>query len=90
MWWGHSVPDAERPSILEGVFVRAWSFGKAVKQELGLPGLMSLGMTRVLVRLSRATGLPDFLPDISGLALRVPSEGAAMEICCWLQPAPVQ
>ena len=33
------------------------------------------GGDRVLLRLSRATGLPDFLPDISGLALRVPSEG---------------
>jgi hypothetical protein len=29
----------------------------------------------VLVRLSRATGFPEFLPDIGGLALRVPSAG---------------
>jgi hypothetical protein len=30
------------------------------------------GTDRVLVRLSRATGFPDVLPDIGGLALRVP------------------
>jgi hypothetical protein len=33
------------------------------------------GRDRVLLRLSRATGLPKFLPDILGLALRVPYEG---------------
>ena len=33
------------------------------------------GDDRVLVRLSRATGLPGFLPDIMGLALRVPCKG---------------
>jgi hypothetical protein len=32
------------------------------------------GADRVLVRLSRATGFPDFLPDIIGLALRVTDE----------------
>jgi hypothetical protein len=32
------------------------------------------GNDRVLVRLSRATGLPEFLPDILGLALRVQLE----------------
>lgn len=32
------------------------------------------GTDRVLVRMSRATGFPAFLPDILGLALRVPGE----------------
>jgi hypothetical protein len=32
------------------------------------------GNDQVLVRLSRATGLPDFLPDTLGLAIRVPRE----------------
>ena len=32
------------------------------------------GRDRVVVRLSRATGLPEFLPDALGLALRVPRE----------------
>jgi len=75
MWWGYSVPDGGRRSILKEVFVRAWFIGKAVKNELGLPGLMSLAMTVFLSALSRATGLPHFLPDISGLALGVPSDG---------------
>jgi hypothetical protein len=33
------------------------------------------GGDRVVLRLSRATGLPKFLPDVFGLALRVPCEG---------------
>jgi hypothetical protein len=33
------------------------------------------GRDQVLVRLSRATGLPEVLPDILGLAIRVPHEG---------------
>jgi hypothetical protein len=33
------------------------------------------GSDRVLLRLSRATGLPKVLPDILGLAMRVPREG---------------
>lgn len=32
------------------------------------------GQDRVLVRLSRATGFPSFLPDILGLAVKVPGE----------------
>ena len=45
MWWGHSVPDTKKPSILKGAFVRAWFFGRAVEQEPVFPGLMSLGVT---------------------------------------------
>lgn len=38
----------------------------------GVPWLDEAGRGRVLVRLSRAMGLPRTLPDIHGLALRVP------------------
>lgn len=38
----------------------------------GVPWLDSAGDDEVLVRISRAVGLPDALPDIYGLAVRVP------------------
>jgi hypothetical protein len=40
----------------------------------GVPWLDEPGSDEVLVRRSRAVGLPDGLPDIHGLALRVPCE----------------
>jgi hypothetical protein len=40
----------------------------------GVPWLDEAGSDEVLVRRSRAVGLPDGLPDIHGLALRVPCE----------------
>lgn len=39
----------------------------------GVPWLDEPGRDRVQVRLSRAVGLPRFLPDIHGLAVRVPT-----------------
>lgn len=39
---------------------------------VGVPFLDEAGTDEVVVRLSRAIGLPDRLPDIHGLALRVP------------------
>jgi hypothetical protein len=41
----------------------------------GVPWIDEPGSDRVLLRLSRATGLPEVLPDILGLALRVPCDG---------------
>lgn len=38
----------------------------------GVPWLDEPGTDQALIRLSRATGVPDPLPDIHGLALRVP------------------
>ena len=43
----------------------------------GVPWINEPGADRVLLRLSRATGLPKFVPDILGLALRVPCEGGS-------------
>lgn len=40
----------------------------------GVAWIDDAGSDKVLVRLSRATGLPELLPDILGLAVRVPRE----------------
>lgn len=42
----------------------------------GVEWLDETGSDDVVVRLSRAVGLPESLPDIHGLALRVPTSGA--------------
>jgi hypothetical protein len=42
--------------------------------DLGVPWLDEAGRDDVLVRLSRGAGLPPALPDLLGLALRVPGE----------------
>lgn len=53
--------------------------GRLVRQGLphpvGVPWLDDPGVDEVLVRRSRAVGLPQGLPDIHGLAVRVPLEG---------------
>lgn len=53
--------------------------GMVVRQGLGastgVPWIDEPGGDRVLLRLSRATGLPEFLPDILGLAVRISYEG---------------
>ena len=40
----------------------------------GVPWLDAVGEDEVLVRFSRAIGLPRALPDIHGIAMRVPAE----------------
>jgi hypothetical protein len=44
----------------------------------GVAWIDESGTDRVLVRLSRATGLPEFLPDTLGLALRVSGEDGSL------------
>jgi len=48
------------------------------------------GGDRVVLRLSRATGLPKFLPDIFGLALRVSYEGGGHGDLLLATTAPAQ
>ena len=55
--------------VVTGVLTRTGSSG------CGVPWLESPGTDEVLVRLSRAVGLPRLVPDIYGLALRVPAVG---------------
>lgn len=45
-------------------------------EPVGVPWIDEPGRTTALVRLSRATGLPPSLPDIHGMALRIPIDGA--------------
>lgn len=47
------------------------------RPDTGAPWLDERGSDEVLVRRSRAVGLPDGLPDIHGLAVRVPLEGGS-------------
>jgi hypothetical protein len=46
----------------------------------GVPWLDSPGTDEVLVRVSRAVGLPDALPDIHGLAVRIPVDGRPADL----------
>lgn len=69
-----SVRPADKPlhprgSLLTGTLHR---FGGAERTGVGF--LDDAGRDEVLVRLSRAVGLPSPAPDIFGLALRVPTE----------------
>jgi hypothetical protein len=46
-------------------------FGLAGTDRIGVPWIDDAGDSTGVARLSRATGLPDVLPDIHGLALRI-------------------
>ncbi|MDX6276078.1 MAG: hypothetical protein QOJ72_206 [Nocardioidaceae bacterium] len=55
--------------VLHGAVVRR----TGLAEPSGVPWLDEPGTDHALIRLSRATGVPDPLPDIHGLALRVPA-----------------
>jgi hypothetical protein len=59
-----------RGSVRSGVIRRQGSAART-----GVPWIDESGEDRVQLRLSRATGLPTSLPDVLGLALRVPYLG---------------
>jgi len=46
----------------------------------GVPWLDAPGQDEVIVRISRAIGLPEVLPDVQGLAVRVVLEGATADL----------
>jgi hypothetical protein len=75
MWWGHCVLNAGRPSILKGGVRQGLVVRQGCGARTGVAWIDEPGGDRVVLRLSRATGLPKFLPDIFGLALRVSYEG---------------
>jgi hypothetical protein len=54
-------------SVLTGTVVR-----RGLRPTVGVPWLDEPGEDRVLLRFSRATGVPAPLPDVLGLAIRVP------------------
>lgn len=63
-----SKPLHPRGDVVGGTLTRS-----GLTPATGVPWLDEPGRDRVQVRLSRAVGLPRFLPDIHGLALRVPT-----------------
>lgn len=67
-----AVRPVRKPLHPRGVVVRARLERGGVASPVGVPFLDEPGSDEVLVRLSRAAGLPEPLPDVHGLALRVP------------------
>ena len=69
------VRPAAKPLHPEGDLVRGRIYRHGLEPGTGVPWLDERGEDEVVVRLSRAIGLPGALPDIHGLAIRVPVEG---------------
>src|SRR5215207_894010 len=57
-----------------GRLLRATVHRNGLEEPLGVPWIDQGGTSQAQVRLSRAIGLPDNVPDIHGLALRLPLE----------------
>jgi len=64
-----------KPLHPRGSIVRGTLHRTGARDRTGAPWLDLAGEDQVLVRQSRAVGLPPPAPDIFGLALRVPTEG---------------
>lgn len=69
-----AVRPTAKPLHPRGRVVRARLERTGLTPALGVPFLDEAGEDEVLVRVSRAVGLPAPLPDIHGLAVRVPLE----------------
>jgi hypothetical protein len=67
-----AVRPAAKPFHPRGTVLRGLLTRHGGAEPSGVPWLDEAGEDEVLVRLSRAVGLPRPLPDIFGLALRVP------------------
>jgi hypothetical protein len=68
-----AVRPASKPLHPRGDVVRGALTRSGLTPATGVPWLDEPGRDRVQVRLSRAVGLPRSLPDIHGLAMRVPT-----------------
>lgn len=71
-----SAPKPLHPigDVVTGTLTRTGSTGS------GVPWLDLPGTDEVTIRLSRAVGLPDAVPDIHGLALRLPTRDAHADV----------
>lgn len=67
-----AVRPAGKPLHPDGAVRRGTLRRYGVRPPVGIPFLDQAGLDDVVVRLSRAAGLPRPLPDVHGLALRVP------------------
>lgn len=70
-----AVRPAAKPLHPVGSLVRGRIYRHGLNPGTGVAWLDEAGQDEVLVRLSRAIGLPGGLPDIHGLAVRIPVEG---------------
>ena len=70
-----ALRPAAKPLHPRGDLVTARLTRRGLPRPVGAPWLDGSGTDEVLVRRSRAVGLPDGWPDIHGLAVRVPLEG---------------
>jgi hypothetical protein len=68
-------PMHPRGAVFDAVLER-WGCTPA----LGVPWLDASGQDRVVVRLSRGAGLPAALPDLLGLAVRVPGDDGPIDL----------
>jgi hypothetical protein len=68
-------PMHPRGAVFDAVLER-----RGGTREWGVPWLDEAGTDRAVVRLSRGAGLPDPLPDLLGLAVRLPREGAPVDL----------
>lgn len=66
---------AAKPLHPRGTVRTATVHRYGLEERCGVPWLDGAGSDQVLVRTSRAVGLPGSLPDVYGLAMRVPVDG---------------
>ena len=76
---GHAR-DRAKPLHPEGVLQHATVTRYGSPAGTGVPWLDQAGRDAALVRISRAVGLPDALPDVQGLALRIDPAGSPADL----------
>lgn len=68
-----AVRPAAKPLHPEGRLREACLYRRGLDPPIGVPWLDEAGIDEVLVRVSRAVGLPSRVPDVHGLAIKVPT-----------------
>jgi hypothetical protein len=71
----HGRPMHPRGAVFDAVLERS-----GVRPSWGVPWLDEPARDDVLVRLSRGAGLPSPLPDLLGLAIRLPGDGTPVDL----------
>ena len=70
-----AVRPARKPLHPRGTVLRARLHRRGTAPASGVPWLDETGTDDVIVRVSQAIGLPQWLPDIQGLAVRFDPDG---------------
>jgi hypothetical protein len=71
-----AIRPARKPLHPRGRVVRGRLHRRGTDSQTGVPWLDAASLDDVLVRVSQAVGLPTWLPDIQGLALRYDPDGS--------------